>query len=404
MIFSSGTRKATDAEVLILSIPLDGDNESEVARFEKIIDNNLDWDHLVRRTAHHHVAPFLYYNLKNINLFNRLPSRLAGTLSQINTKAVAKNLALLNAAGEMADHFNAQKITFLMLKGMALYLTVYKDAPGRHMSDVDILVKESQMEEARLLLSNLGYDISREGHPSVWHSLVISGALKEQSYIKKWVIGNVEIDMHWGINKGPDIAALDVCKFWSRRICIDTGDRCFFVLSPEDLLIHLCLNLCKNVVLGDLRLLLFCDVISTIRFYEDKIDWDYIADFSSSEGIEKQVYAVLARASALRLVNFPARINQKINPFVKEGFLSGEGLFRIGAGMEKKYYMGLISNISGMRNKARFILSIIFPAKSNVEAMCPSEDKHPLFDDYIYYYKMFFLKFLRLIRSFLTKG
>ena len=64
-----------------------------------------------------------------------------------NTESMSEVLHLMNESG----------IKTVLLKGLALELTVYGNAGLRQMSDVDILISRNQSMRARQILINNGY-------------------------------------------------------------------------------------------------------------------------------------------------------------------------------------------------------------------------------------------------------
>ncbi len=258
----------TEIELLSLAIRLDKDDEWEVARFKEIINRSLDWNDVGKVLTHHHIAPFFYYNLESLDIAHALPPLFLNQLSSVTKRTEARNIIHFTAAERLARYFQCQEIDFILLKGIALYLTVYRDRPGRYISDSDLLVKESQWKKIKAGLPGLGYEIDIAGNPGKWRLNILSEALKELTYEKNREFGKVTLDMHWGITKGIKPASVSRDKLWNNRVFHSIGGLDFPVLSPENLLIHHCLHLSKNMVLKKSLLVWFCDIIDMVRFYE----------------------------------------------------------------------------------------------------------------------------------------
>ena len=68
-----------------------------------------------------------------------------------------RNLLAFNALARVIEHLNAHGIPNILLKGVALALTLYKNEALRPMGDVDLLVRWDDVPRTVELLRELGY-------------------------------------------------------------------------------------------------------------------------------------------------------------------------------------------------------------------------------------------------------
>ena len=102
--------------------------------------------------------------------------------------------------------------------------------------------------------------------------------LKERSKAKEWwterhyhlvFIKNeatptdIHLEIHWHIDRSSHPFTIDLDGMWERALPAIIAEVEALVLSPEDLLLHLCLHTCKHKLTGGLRP--FCDIAETIR-------------------------------------------------------------------------------------------------------------------------------------------
>ena len=72
-------------------------------------------------------------------------------------KSLSRNTFNTESLGEVLRLLNDEKIKTVLLKGMALEITVYGNAGLRQMSDVDILISRDECIRARNILIRMDY-------------------------------------------------------------------------------------------------------------------------------------------------------------------------------------------------------------------------------------------------------
>jgi hypothetical protein len=141
---------------------------------------------------------------------------------------------------QLFQALNAAGVEFILLKGADLGLRVYKDPALRPMCDLDILVNQPQLPQAQQVLGRLGYRLCpasvdpRPGFRELFfYELVFAPSLA----------GSLPIDLHWEIRAVADFYRLPYADLRRRAISMDCQGVPVLLLSPEHLLIHLCLHM-----------------------------------------------------------------------------------------------------------------------------------------------------------------
>ncbi|WP_353779893.1 nucleotidyltransferase family protein [Winogradskyella sp. 3972H.M.0a.05] len=133
------------------------DSNSEALK-TTILSEKMDWNNLVKIGSDHLVLPAIYCRLNSKNLLDFLPKDLQSFLHEITQINRNRNESLVNEAYQIASTFNAAKIDYVFLKGLALIIGgYYEDIAERMIGDIDILVKEDQAHIAQDLLIKSGY-------------------------------------------------------------------------------------------------------------------------------------------------------------------------------------------------------------------------------------------------------
>lgn len=142
---------------------------------------------------------------------------------------------------ELLQACRADALDLLVLKGAALAETVYPRPSLRRFGDLDVLVRKSDIVQARTLLERLGYapDLPQ------WEELV-SARYCQTNFFKHTDRGAVVIELHTELINNPlffGVVHFDEAETWERaRSAVLAGEEAR-VLGAEDQLLHLCLHL-----------------------------------------------------------------------------------------------------------------------------------------------------------------
>lgn len=238
------------------------------------------------------VAPLLYWLLRN-------SPAAEGTFSDVflALKTAYLSTAITNAntyryLGHLLDAFSDRGIRAIVLKGAALAELVYPKRELRPMSDVDILLNETDLELAESVMRDLRYTPneakgSRQWYRSFHHHLV--------PYISR--DSSVAIELHQHIVPRSMWSRIPVADLWTRARPAQLASRHALVLSPEDQLLHVSIHASScNYYRSALRSLY--DVAFVLRGYAQELDWNELGRRARRYGIGRDVYYVLWAAKS----------------------------------------------------------------------------------------------------------
>jgi len=90
----------------------------------RLLDQGLDWPHILRRAAIHHVTPLLYHNLCEFNI-KQLPREIYGELeNRYRTNVVWSSLSLRELK-RVLTRLSEGGIPVVPLKGLPLATVLY---------------------------------------------------------------------------------------------------------------------------------------------------------------------------------------------------------------------------------------------------------------------------------------
>jgi putative nucleotidyltransferase-like protein len=218
--------------------------------------SGIDWEVLLRRGEHHGVLPLLERNLR---MYGRnVPASVQQSLQASLETNVRRNLWFASELVRILQIFEEKKIHTVPYKGPVLAESVYGDVALRSFGDLDFLVAAQDFTSARAALEELGYQPSVALTEAAERMLLTTGY--ELSFDS--AAGKYLVEMQWRLL--PHFYAVDlrVDDLLSRSERAVVGGRNVPSLSPEDLLLVLCLHAAKHLWM---RLIWVCDIAETLR-------------------------------------------------------------------------------------------------------------------------------------------
>ena len=227
-----------------------------IGRVANCGESELDWNELLRQAEHHGVAPLLARNL--LAHGRGVPPDVEQSLRSGFEGTVRRNLWFASELVRILQHFGAKKIHAVPYKGPLLAESVYGDLALRSFSDLDFLIAPSDFQRAKQALGELGYEPSVSLAPSAERMALRTGY--ELAFNS--AAGKNLVELQWGLLPhfyAVDLRADDLLARSGRTVL---GGREVPSLSPEDLVLVLCLHAAKHLWM---RLIWICDIAETIR-------------------------------------------------------------------------------------------------------------------------------------------
>ena len=245
-------------------------------RIRSLLRGPIDWAELSRLTEYHAVMPLVYRSL--CGFAEDVPKLTLERLRQAYQRNAQKNLWLTCELIRILDCLKSHGIAAIPYKGPVLAETVYKDVASRQFSDLDILIRAADLACARSALRELDYA-----------SAIHLSEAEERAYLAsgyEWTLdgpaGRNLLEMQWRILPQFYSVDFDMDGFFHRACIAELGGRRVRTLSPEDLLLVLCVHAAKHVW-G--RLSWVCDIAEAMR--SQAVDYDCVRREAHALGIER---------------------------------------------------------------------------------------------------------------------
>lgn len=278
--------------------------EPEASELERLTES--DWHDLIQQARSHAVLYLLYHRLKKRNLDSYIPADILQTVRTEYFEQAWRNNSLYNDLSKILKALQQENIPVILLKGAHLAQIVYSNIALRPMSDIDILVKKNDLPKAKDLLLELGYTPLKD--------IDIATACASSQHLPPMVKQDAPpVELHWTIENSTRPFTIDIEGLWQRAQPTSVGGVDTLTLSPDDLLLHLCLHTSVHHLFSN-GLRAFCDILEIIRHYQDELDWKTVQRRAEEWGVSNAVYLTLYLAKSLLSADVPEALFNELRP------------------------------------------------------------------------------------------
>jgi hypothetical protein len=137
-------------------VPPDGQLDAQTARIAELCGTAVDWESFLSLVRRHQVPALACRTLER-EIGWTIPAPVLGGLRRLAAAARTRSLLAAAECARIARALAAARIDVLPLKGGALSVELYGDPAARHSSDVDILVRDWEVDRTHKVLNELGY-------------------------------------------------------------------------------------------------------------------------------------------------------------------------------------------------------------------------------------------------------
>ncbi len=383
---SPGTWEA-EARAATRLIQILGDGEMNGASTEEPWSVG-HWDAIYRLAEEQHLLPYLDWKLTTRANAEYPPDPIAQKMRRARFRYSSRSLWLYTHLHTILRALQQAQIPVILLKGAYLGSQVYANMYLRPMADIDLLIQERQLLDCDEVLIHMGYYPSRKA----W----IQGDYRQAHHHlpphrHAWM---PPIEIHWNIAPTNAMLRVIVPSLWEQAVPCRIEDVSCLGLSPEHLIIHLCLHAgYSNRFRGGLRPLI--DLQEVIRKFGEHIDWAEVFRQAEAWGATKCLGLMLALAEktfpakAYRLEparQIIAQVPEQMIQIARARLWEAEGF--------SPHFAELL-NAEGMTSRVRILWQRTFPP---VEVMAARYAFHPQSPKrYIYY----ILRLIELLQRYM---
>lgn len=259
-----------------------------------------DFKEMVELANRQCVSPLLYRKMAIHS--NQIPREVLKELCVTYYKYAARSMILYNEFTKIFEMLHGEGIPFIVLKGVHLGEIVYGDTALRPISDLDLLIKQDDIERIAEAFRRLGYAPDQSDGPNrARHHL--------PPFLKT---GAVPVELHWDID-GERITPSDKMEeLWRRARWECIGGANVLVLSTEDLLLHLSLHAALHHF--SLKLISLYDIREILGRRSHEIAWDQVLSIAGQWKATKALYLTLCLAHDILAAQVPRAVLIALKP------------------------------------------------------------------------------------------
>jgi hypothetical protein len=276
----------------LLSVLCPSTPESLQTALSRITDT--DWENIVNLSKRQGLTPILYKRLKEISDRFEIPAEIIEITKNYYLSNIVRNVRIQHNLGRILKLFNETGIEAIVLKGAYLSEAVYGNIALRTMSDIDILVKSSDISQAEQLILSLGY---------ITHSQ--NRQIGNKHFVYERPHDSTPLELHWHIVTPVIPVNINIQDIWDRACQTEVKGIRRLVQSPEDLLIHICFHAAFTHTFNQFGLRSLWDVKVILKHFAGRLNWEQVRETASDWRVGKSVYFTLVIAEEVLNMRMP---------------------------------------------------------------------------------------------------
>lgn len=257
----------------------------------------MDWERVVHLADRHGLTPLVYRRL-SAEVAARQSSELEA-LRQSDKANAHRALWLTVELLNIHRHLEARGLEVLPYKGPVLAETLYGNVASRQFSDLDLLVRSSDLSRIKAALAELGYEPG-----------VRLAQAAERDYLKSGyectfdgARGRNLLEIKWQILPRFYAIGFDVDVFFERAAVVTIAGQKLRTLCDQDLMLVLCVHAAKHTWK---QISWLNDVVQLAR--SRALDWAALQVEAEKLGIRRMVTVTFLLARKLLGAELPAQL------------------------------------------------------------------------------------------------
>jgi hypothetical protein len=305
---------------LLLSCARTRVDSEHVEQIRTLLREDINWQYLMQAAQAQGVTPLLYRSLQT-NCLEAVPQTFLSQLRRHFHANALHNLFLASELRKIFRLFEAHGIPVIPFKGPTLATLAYGDLSLRQFGDLDILIHKKDLVRAQELLVSQGYQLklTEAEEAAFFHSHFHFNFVRTD--------GRAIVELHWALTGKHWPFPFDFERLQACLIPVLCGGATICSLSPEDLLLFLCVHGSRHQWE---RLMWLCDIAELIRAHP-QMEWQRLLEQAKTTGSKRMLLLSLFLANNLLGADLPDSVWQNIQEDPKVKVLAGKVWARFSA-------------------------------------------------------------------------
>lgn len=239
-----------------------------------------NWPLFLEHAVRHAVIPLIDQELGR-NAADLIDPDISSWLRSAAQEGAMRSLRLSGELVAVQRATAGAGVSAIPFKGPTLAVLAYGNLALRQFEDLDILVRDRELDRARAALLAAGYSPVLELSEDQRTSIVLSG---HHEQLHHSAIGTT-VELHWSLNNRALTHDSFEHHWWENLQSVSLGGVTMQTLGPERLLLYLCMHGGKH---SWARLSWLCDLQRALRRYASA-DWSTIWRLARENGATRMV-------------------------------------------------------------------------------------------------------------------
>lgn len=274
------------------------------SRYESLPDGK--WDEVVALALKQGVAPLLGQRLQQTPM--RVPSRVLQELNDEYLATALRNMQLYKELNRIVKTFQSANIDTVVLKGAHIAQVAYGNVGLRPMHDLDVLVKRADLARAEQQVEQLGYVPHPDFPDREWaiqNHYHFCYSLPQEETI---------LELHWEIEVPNSPFKVNAVDLIGRSLPISLVGIPTRVLTPEDLVLYLCIQISYHHVFDYAALRSLFDVAQVIGAHASEFNWKVFGARAAEWQATRCIYLALLLAREVAGASVPDTVLETLVP------------------------------------------------------------------------------------------
>ncbi len=274
-----------------------------IARVQQdYLTHEIDWHALIARAQEHAVLLLVHQNFRT-HFSHLIPKSVMQFLHEASSHYQRRNLALTGELFRILAMLEAMGIEAIPFKGPALAMTAYGSLSLRMFADLDILIRDEDLDRSREALIASGYVAEftfTEKQERNYRKAECAVQLRHPER-------NSVVELHWRLTERYLSIDFEMDQIWQRRSETRIQQRLLKSMAPEDLFLYVCVHGSKH---HWERLEWLC-CVTELAAANPSVDWMTISERARRYGIERVLNMALLLAQDLLDMPLPEQLKAR---------------------------------------------------------------------------------------------
>lgn len=320
------------------------------------------WKYLADLANAHGVAALVYHNLEKLGIIQYVSQDVEDFLRNALMMSMSRNAYHLNEMNEVLKILNNAGIKTILLKGLALEITVYGNTGLRQMTDVDVLIRREDCLKARDLLIAKGFSSLPVKSPL--HKIILTHTGK---HLPSLIKNGFSVEIHHELFGSGKSSLTNM--LYDKSVEYQINSERAFIPDAQIFFLYLVRHLFLHEKNNESQLRLYTDLVVLIEKFGDSIINTDLLLLAEMGGMSNTLFCKLESLRNMWGMLFPGWLNELIDrehdQVNRDKFIFFLRSPKNNPVTDKAWlYRYNIREIPGIHRKLLYILGDLFPSIS----------------------------------------